>query len=99
MSSKKPTNEHTSARVASTAAKLLSNPRTTASVKSVAASALTQRATSSKAKGKSSLLSPDFCSAPKSDDAAISYGTDDSNTRRFSCSSTLNPSESFLAPS
>jgi hypothetical protein len=52
MSSKKPTNEHTSARVASTAAKLLSNPRTPASVKSVAASALTQKARASKSKGK-----------------------------------------------
>ena len=52
MSSKKPTNEHTSARVASTAAKLLSNPRTPASVKSVAASALTQKASASKSKGK-----------------------------------------------
>jgi hypothetical protein len=35
--------ESTSAKVASTAAKLLSNPRTPASVKSVAASALTQK--------------------------------------------------------
>lgn len=52
MSSKKPKNEHTSARVASAAAKLLSNPRTPASVKSVAASALTQKASSSKSKGK-----------------------------------------------
>ena len=52
MSTKKPTNERTSARVASTAAKLLSNPRTPASVKSVAASALTQKASASKAKGK-----------------------------------------------
>lgn len=52
MSSKKPTNEHTSARVASTAAKLLSNPRTPASVKSVAASALTQKASAGKSKRK-----------------------------------------------
>ena len=52
MSSKKPTNEHTSARVASTAAKLLSNPRTPAAVKSVAASALTQKVSPSKSKGK-----------------------------------------------
>ncbi len=52
MSSKKPTNEQTSARVASTAAKLLSNPRTSAAVKSVAASALTQKASASKSKGK-----------------------------------------------
>lgn len=52
MPSKKPTNEHTSARVASTAAKLLSNPRTPAAVKSVAASALTQKAGPSKTKGK-----------------------------------------------
>jgi len=52
MSTKKPTNEHTSARVASTASKLLSNPRTPASVKSVAASALTQKASASKSKGK-----------------------------------------------
>jgi hypothetical protein len=52
MSTKKPTNEHTSARVASTAAKLLSNPRTSAPVKSVAASALTQKAGANKSKGK-----------------------------------------------
>ncbi|WP_176451908.1 hypothetical protein [Rhodoferax sp. TH121] len=52
MSPKKTTNEHTSARVASTAAKLLSNPRTSAAVKSVAASALTQKASVSKPKGK-----------------------------------------------
>jgi hypothetical protein len=52
MSSKKPTSENTSARVASTAAKLLSNPRTPASVKSVAASALTQRPSASKSKGR-----------------------------------------------
>ena len=52
MPSKKPTNEQTSARVASTAAKLLSNPRTPASVKSVGASALTQKASSGKPKGK-----------------------------------------------
>lgn len=42
MASKKPTNEQTSTRVASTASKLLSNPKTPAAVKSVAASALTQ---------------------------------------------------------
>ncbi len=52
MSTKKPTNEHTYARVASTAAKLLSNPRTPAAVKSVAASALTQKANTRKPKGK-----------------------------------------------
>ena len=52
MSSKKPTNEHTSARVASTAAKLLSNPRTPAAVKSVAASALPQKVSPRKSKGK-----------------------------------------------
>jgi hypothetical protein len=52
MSSKKTANEQTSARVASTAAKLLSNPRTPAAVKSVAASALTQKGSASKAKGK-----------------------------------------------
>ena len=52
MSSKKPVNEHTSARVASTAAKLLSNPRTPASVKSVAASALTQKVNAGKLKVK-----------------------------------------------
>lgn len=43
MTSKKPTREQTSARVASKAAKLLSNPKSPAAVKSVAASALTQR--------------------------------------------------------
>lgn len=43
MASKKPTNEQTSARVATKAAKLLSNPKSSAAVKSVAASALTQR--------------------------------------------------------
>lgn len=43
MATKKPTNEQTSARVASTAGKLLSNPNTPRSVKAVAASALTQR--------------------------------------------------------
>jgi len=36
-------NEKTSAKVATTASKLLSNPKTPARVKSVAASALTQR--------------------------------------------------------
>jgi hypothetical protein len=50
MASKKPSNEQTSARVASTASKLLSNPKTPASVKSVAASALTQRPAASKSK-------------------------------------------------
>ena len=39
---KKPANEHTSPKVASKAAKLLSNPSTPKAVKSVAASALTQ---------------------------------------------------------
>lgn len=43
MANKKPSNEQTSARVASKASKLLSNPKTPAAVKSVAASALTQR--------------------------------------------------------
>lgn len=51
MASKKPTNEQTSACVASTASKLLSNPKTSAAVKSVAASALTQRP-SAKPKGR-----------------------------------------------
>ncbi|GCL61631.1 hypothetical protein [Pseudaquabacterium pictum] len=45
---KKP-NETTSARVATTASKLLRNPRTSPAVKTVAASALTQRV---KPKGK-----------------------------------------------
>ncbi|MFA6598811.1 MAG: hypothetical protein WCS69_13895 [Ignavibacteriaceae bacterium] len=36
-------NEHTSKKVATKAAKLLSNPKTPKAVKSVAASALTQR--------------------------------------------------------
>jgi hypothetical protein len=44
MATKKTANEQTSARVASTAAKLLSNPKTPAAVRSVAASALTQKA-------------------------------------------------------
>lgn len=52
MSAKKTASEQTSARVASTAAKLLSNPRTPAATKSVAASALTQRVSTGKAKGK-----------------------------------------------
>lgn len=52
MTTKKPTNETTSARVATTASKLLSNPRTPAAVKSVAASALTQKVGASKPKGK-----------------------------------------------
>ena len=52
MVTKKSTNEQTSARVASTAAKLLSNPRTSAAVKSVAASALTQKVRAGKSKGK-----------------------------------------------
>lgn len=43
MATKKSSNEQTSARVASTAAKLLSNPKSSAAVKTVAASALTQR--------------------------------------------------------
>lgn len=50
MASKKPSNEQTSARVASTASKLLRNPKTPASVKSVAASALTQRPNTGKSK-------------------------------------------------
>lgn len=52
MSSKKPANEETSARVASKAAKLLRDPRTPAMVKSVAASALTQKASKGKQKSK-----------------------------------------------
>ena len=40
---KKPTNETTSKRVATTASKLLSNPKTGAKPKSVAGSALTQK--------------------------------------------------------
>lgn len=52
MTAKKTVNEQTSARVASTAAKLLSNPRTPAAVKSVAASALTQKVGTTKAKSK-----------------------------------------------
>ena len=51
MATKKPSNEQTSARVASTASKLLHNPKTPAAVKTVAASALTQRP-GSKPKGK-----------------------------------------------
>lgn len=51
MATKKLSNEQTSARVATKAAKLLSNPRTPAAVKSVAASALTQRV-ASKPKGR-----------------------------------------------
>lgn len=43
MASKKPVNETTSARVASTAGKLLVNPNTPKDVRRVAASALTQR--------------------------------------------------------
>lgn len=43
LATKKTPNEQTSARVAATAAKLLSNPKTPAAVRSVAASALTQR--------------------------------------------------------
>jgi hypothetical protein len=43
MPTKKPTNETTSKKVASTASKLLSNPSTPKAVKQVAASALTQR--------------------------------------------------------
>jgi hypothetical protein len=50
MATKKTANEQTSARVASTAAKLLSNPKTTAAVRSVAASALTQKASRSQNK-------------------------------------------------
>jgi hypothetical protein len=48
MASKKPTNETTSARVASTAGKLLANLKTPADVKRVAASALTQKIASKK---------------------------------------------------
>lgn len=51
MATKKATNEQTSARVASKAAKLLSEPKTSAAIKSVAASALTQRG-GSKSKGR-----------------------------------------------
>jgi hypothetical protein len=47
---KKPVNEHTSKKVASKAAKLLSNPKTPKVVKSVAASALTQARSKSAAK-------------------------------------------------
>lgn len=43
MATKKPSSEQTSARVASTAGKLLRNPKTPPSVRAVAASALTQR--------------------------------------------------------
>ena len=43
MATKKPTNETTSKKVASTAGKLLADPKTPAKVRSVAASALTQR--------------------------------------------------------
>jgi hypothetical protein len=50
MATKKTANEQTSARVASTAAKLLSNPKTSAAVRSVAASALTQKASRSQNK-------------------------------------------------
>jgi hypothetical protein len=42
MATKKPSNETTSKRVASTAGKLLNDPKTPAAVKRVAASALTQ---------------------------------------------------------
>lgn len=42
MSTKKPSNEQTSRRVASLASKVLSNPKSSAAEKSVAASALTQ---------------------------------------------------------
>jgi hypothetical protein len=50
MVTKKTANEQTSARVASTAAKLLSNPKTPAAVRSVAASVLTQKANRSQSK-------------------------------------------------
>lgn len=50
MATKKTANEQTSARVASTAAKLLSNPKNSAAVRSVAASALTQKASRSQSK-------------------------------------------------
>lgn len=50
MATKKTANEQTSARVASTAAKLLSNPKTPAAVRSVAASVLTQKANRSQSK-------------------------------------------------
>jgi hypothetical protein len=43
MATKKSSNETTSARVASTAGKLLANPKTPRDVKTVAASALTQK--------------------------------------------------------
>ena len=43
MATKNSPNEKTSARVASTAGKLLANPKTPVAVKRVAASALTQR--------------------------------------------------------
>ena len=50
MATKKIVNEQTSARVASTAAKLLSNPKTTTAVRTVAASALTQKVKQSRTK-------------------------------------------------
>lgn len=43
MASKKPLNEKTSAKVASTAGKLLADPKTPKAVRTVAASTLTQR--------------------------------------------------------
>jgi len=52
MATKKPTNEQTSKKVASTASRLLSNPKTPANVKSVAASALTQAPNKKAGKGK-----------------------------------------------
>jgi hypothetical protein len=48
MATKKPSNETTSARVASTAGKLLANPNTPKDVKRVAASALTQKVAAKK---------------------------------------------------
>jgi len=48
MATKKPTNEQTSARVASQASKVLRDPKSTPAQKSVAGSALTQAANKSR---------------------------------------------------
>ena len=48
MATKKPTNETTSAKVASKASKVLSDPKSTPAQKSIAGSALTQRVKSKK---------------------------------------------------
>ena len=52
MAAKKPVNEQTSKKVASTAGSLLANPKTPKAVRSVAASALTQAANKPSAKKK-----------------------------------------------